>query len=656
MPSPALVIADDFSWLPPAPPRTYRLYPGETLALRAGSGKTGSAWPHGNRYVHVSPLPGPWDNDIAPHLVDIMDTFAQEYFQHGTIAGGSQGGKTDLLHNCIGMVADNAPGPALLIMQDQATGGDTITDRLIPMFRDTPTLRKLRTKNPDDMSRQRLRLRNGMTLYLAWSNSEGRLASKPCRYLFRDEIDLWPVSALKKSWARTRAFKHSRKIMDACTASTVDGAVWAAQKHAQEIRDYYAVCPHCKHEQTLKFGQIRWADGVIDPTELAENGSAWYECEQCQGIWDEDDRDDAVKAGRWKRRDTGVIHLRPSSVWWHVPPMLSRFVFFNEIAQAYLTTLTEPTLENLKYFYNDCLGLPLPEESDGETVKETELYKRREHYAPEDQGWRVPMAACLLTADTDVQANRLECEVVAWGAGHESWGVEYKVFHGDTSKDDVWQQLHDWASTQTWRHESGSPLAIARMGVDIGFRADMVAKFVRRSRRYLAHKGSNNSSAPLVPRKPSRSPKYKVPFYELGVSDGKDTLFTWLNNEPGGARSCHFPMFYGYDFEYFRMLCAEHAVKEKNRRTNKLETVWKLRPGFQRNEALDVRVGNMAVREILNPNYAKHSAALQVQTSPSVADQAEQQAAIEQKPHVRPARIRRAMRSGGGGFVSGWKK
>ncbi len=660
-----LTAVDDFSWLPDPPPRTYRLYPGEKLALRAGSGQMGSQWAQGNRYVHISPLPGPWDNDVAPHLEDIMDTFGEEWFQHGTVAGGSQGGKTDVLHNCIGMVADEAPGPALLVMQDQSTGADTISDRLIPMFRDTPTLRKLRTKNPDDLGRQRIRLRNGMTIYLAWSNSEGRLASKPIRYLFRDEIDLWPASAMKKSWARTRAFKFSRKIMDACTASTVDGAVWTARKHAQECRDFYAVCPHCGHEQTMKFAQVRWADGVIDPSLLSETGSAWYECEACQAKWDEDDRNDAVKLGRqrhnpaagirkgWRRRPSTVIHLRPSSVWWHLPPMLSQFVSFNEIAQAYLITLVEPTLENLKYFYNDCLGLPLPEDSEGEQVKEKELYDRREQYAPDGAAWRVPMAACVLTADMDVQANRLECEVVAWGPGHESWGIEYKVFHGDTTKDDVWSQAHDWAQEVVWRHESGSDLPIALLGVDLGFRADMVARFVRRSRRYRAHKGSSNSSAPLVPRKPSRSPKYKVTFYELGVSSGKDTLSTWLNNEPGGPRSCHFPLVHrvdggglavnGYDFEYFRMLCAEHAVKVKNRKTGKLETVWQLRPGFVRNEALDVRVGNMAIREILNPNY--EARAQELQGRPTAPQQQEQ---IYQQRRTGQRRT--------GGFVSGWHK
>jgi phage terminase large subunit GpA-like protein len=86
----------------------------------------------------------------------------------------------------------------------------------------------------------------------------------------------------------------------------------------------------------------------------------------------------------------------------------------------------------------------------------------------------------------------------------------------------------------------------------------------------------------------------------LGVAEGKDTLFASLAAQDGRL-SLHFPMH--FDFEYFRMLCAEHPVREKDRRTGKMVSVWKLRDGYTRNEALDIRVGNMAIREILNPNY-----------------------------------------------------
>lgn len=604
--------AETYDWLPEPAPRRFRLLPGEKAVMRARPQQSAAVWAQGERHVEVSPLPGPWDNEVTPYLIGLMELYSQEHLREMFIAGGSQSAKTDFMHTCWGWVAVHEPGPALIGMQDQSTGSETLSDRLIPMIHGTPSLRTLKTKNPDDLSMRRLRLRNGMRTYLAWANSEGRLASKPIRYGFLDEVDLWPEASIRKARARFRAFSDSYKVIEACTASTETGRIWQARKLAQVQLDFWPQCPHCGQAHAMNFGNLHWAEGIVDPAHLTERGSAWYQCPHCDSKWDEEDRNEAVRQAAalhdpphiwhgWRPREGGLDIRRASVVWVHIPPMISRFVPFNQIAQAYLMTLSEPSAANLQYFYCDCLGQPVPEDAEGEAVQEKDLYGRREHYAPEGAPWQVPMAACVLTADADVQANRLEVEVVAWGPGHESWGIEYKVFFGDTSKDPVWDQLHDWAQAATWRHESGADLGIIRMGIDLGYRTDQVSKFVKRSRRYLAHKGSNTRGLPLVPRRPSKSRRYKVPFYELGVDTGKDLLMSWLATEGSGPRRCHFPM--SYDFEYFRMLCAERSQKEKNRKTGKLETVWKLREGFQRNEALDVRVGNMAVREILNPNY-----------------------------------------------------
>lgn len=615
--------AETYDWLPPVPLRKFRLYPGEVAVFRARPDETADVWAQGERHVEASPLPGPWDNDVTPYLVGLFHLYSQEWLREMYLAGGSQSAKTDFMQTCWGWVAVHDPGPALIGMQDRDTGTETISDRLIPMVTGTPSLRKLRTRNPDDISLRRIRLRTGMRTYLAWANSEGRLASKPIRYGFFDEVDLWPESAIRKGRARLRAFEDSYKLIEACTCSTATGRIWQARRLAQALLDFWPVCPHCGEAHVMEFGNIKWADGVMDPALLSDKGSAWYVCPHCRKPWDEEDRNEAVRLAAthhdpphswygWRPRVSDhsslTIHHSPSRVWAHIPPLISRFVPFNKLAAAYLLTLVEPTAANLQYFYNDCLGLPVPDDAQGEMTTETELYNRRADWWPEGATWRVPMAACILTADADVQANRLEVEVVAWGEGHQSWGVEYKVFHGDTSKDDVWNQLHDWAETTRYRHETGAELAIVRLGVDLGYRTDMVSKFVRRSRRYIAHKGSNTRGLPLVPRKPGKSRRYKVPFYELGVDTGKDTLAGWLAATEPGPRCCHFHT--GYDFEYFRMLTAERPKREKNRKTGKMETVWALREGFQRNEALDVRVGNMAIREIVNPNYKALAEAL----------------------------------------------
>ena len=46
----------------------------------------------------------------------------------------------------------------------------------------------------------------------------------------------------------------------------------------------------------------------------------------------------------------------------------------------------------------------------------------------------VPRGGLFLTAGADVQKDRIEVEITAWGRGKESWSVDYRVFEGDTSR------------------------------------------------------------------------------------------------------------------------------------------------------------------------------------------------------------------------------
>jgi phage terminase large subunit GpA-like protein len=624
--------------------------------MRTKPTRSVSEYVQGERYVHVSPLPGPWDGDVTPHLAGIMDAFSQEHVREIFVAGGSQGGKTDLTHNCWAWSAVYQPGPALIVMQDKISGSEVINDRFIPMIKDTPSLRKLRTKNPDDLSLSRVRLRNGMVTYLAWSNSEGRLASKPIKILIMSEVDLYPELSIRKARARTRAFRYDRKIMEECTTSTENGRIWQAQKFAQECRDFYAVCPHCGHEQTIVFEGIRWAEGVTDPVALTEKGTAWYECESCRKPWDEEDRNDAVRAGRklanggWRRRENGKPQvLRPSTIWFHVPPLLSQFVTFSEVAAAYLTTLVEPTVATLKYFYNDCLGLPTPEDSEGEILQEKDLYARREAYAPEGVKWNLPMSALVVTAFTDVQDDRLECEARAWGIGNENWGLGKKTFHGPPAQQDVWDQLHDYIQGAEWLHESGSKLRIVASGIDTGGHHTQEAyKFSKRSSRYYACKGSNIPAKPLISR-PAKT-KAKVPLYLIGTEGAKDSIYGWLTVTKSGPRCCHFSM--THDFEYFKELVSERAVNKKDAKGRPVR-VYVVRDGYKRNEALDIFVGNLAILERLNPNMKKLAKNLRDQCAVRETKEAPEPEKELEKPIEKVKRPIRVPRRGG--FVKGWK-
>ena len=65
------------------------------------------------------------------------------------------------------------------------------------------------------------------------------------------------------------------------------------------------------------------------------------------------------------------------------------------------------------------------------------LYERRDDYTI----GTVLQGGLFLTAGVDIQRDRIELEVVAWGRGKESWSVDYTVLEGATAGTEVWQKL-----------------------------------------------------------------------------------------------------------------------------------------------------------------------------------------------------------------------
>lgn len=65
------------------------------------------------------------------------------------------------------------------------------------------------------------------------------------------------------------------------------------------------------------------------------------------------------------------------------------------------------------------------------------LAQQREAYAPD----HLPTGVLTVTAGVDTQKDRLEIELVGWGAGEESWGIEHIVLHGNPAEPALWQQL-----------------------------------------------------------------------------------------------------------------------------------------------------------------------------------------------------------------------
>jgi phage terminase large subunit GpA-like protein len=239
--------------------------------------------------------------------------------------------------------------------------------------------------------------------------------------------------------------------------------------------------------------------------------------------------------------------------------------------------------------------------------------QRRETY-----GAIVPPKAVVLTAGVDVQANRIEMEVVGWGHGEESWGIDYRVLFGDIDQPEVWDKLtealgatYPWAGTDT-------RLRISTIAIDASYRTQMVYSYVRTGPpNVFAVMGFAGAGRPIVAhlsKRESGATRAKVRLYSVGVDGAKDVLMARLRKAESGPGACHFPSDRPYySAEYFQQLTAEKKVTRYHRGFARHEWI-KIRP---RNEALDVRVYAMAALYVLNPVYEAYETALRDAADPS---------------------------------------
>jgi phage terminase large subunit GpA-like protein len=251
----------------------------------------------------------------------------------------------------------------------------------------------------------------------------------------------------------------------------------------------------------------------------------------------------------------------------------------------------------MKTFINTSLGESF--EIRGEAPEWQRLYERREDYPIGE----VPGRGLFLTAGADVQKDRIEVEVVAWGRDKESWSIDYRVLQGDTAAPGVWKKLSAMLE-ERFPHAGGSGMAIKVMAVDTGYATQAVYAWSRTAPagRVMPVKGVDRGRYPV--QGPSyvdvsvrgRKRRRGAKLWTVCSSVFKSELYGDLRKEPGDGEDCppgycHFPK---YEPEYFKQLTAEQLVK-RVRRNGFATLEWQ--QTRERNEALDCRVYARAAAE-----------------------------------------------------------
>lgn len=516
---------------------------------------------------------------------------------------GAQVACTEIALNWMFYTIDYSPAPMLYVQKTLEAVAKLNRQRFDKAIESMPIIQKKMRTGTGNRGGNTARIKqfNGGIILFGGANSAASLRSMPIERLILDEEDSYDADIQEEGAPQDLAIRRTanfprRKIFRLSTPKISETSAIEPVYEEGDQRLYYVVCPFCKHK-----APIRWKDSDPDRKDFTitwegetvkeATESVGLACANCGEIIPE-------RYKPWMMaEENGACWVvqNPDGDYpsFHISSLYSPLGFFSwqKAVKMWLRATKTYDRNKLKVFINTVLGETWAE--TGKQLNPSWVEERKEDYGQ----WDLPEEALIVVAGVDVQDNRIEIEVVAFGKAEESWSVDYVTIQGDTARDFVWDQFDKWHQSARYSHPSGAHLAIACTGLDSGYRTEIVNKFCkdREWRRIFPVKGNDGWGRGYIER-PKRRNKYGAWSFVAWVDELKSKVYSYLQIEEPGAGYCHFPKKRIYDAHYFRMLTAETMEVKLVGGQKRLK--WTLRKG-RRNEALDCRCYALTALAIL---------------------------------------------------------
>jgi phage terminase large subunit GpA-like protein len=611
--------------------------------MRPDPDLTVSEWADQHRWLssRASAEPGRYRTARTPYLREIMDALSPKHpARRISFMKAAQVGATEAGNNWIGFVIHHAPGPMLAVLPTVEMAKRSSRGRLDPLIEESAALReRVKPARSRDAGNSMLSKEfPGGILVLTGANSATGLRSMPARYIFLDEVDAYPASAdeegdpVSLAEARTTTFAHRRKVFMVSTPTIKGLSRIEREFEASDQRRYFVPCPHCGHMQWLEFERLRWAKGKPE--------TANYHCADCEAEIAEHHKTAMLAAGKWR---STAKSKDPYSIGFHISALYSPIGWksWEQIARDWLAA--QGSEDMLRAARNTLLGESWVE--SGEAPEWQRLADRRESFGDT----QIPECGLFLTAGIDVQKDRIEVDVWAWGRGLESWLVDHIVIAGGPDLAQVWEQLTALLG-KTWQHANGAVMPIAKLAIDSGYESAAVYGWARAQgfeqvapikglegfNRATPVSGPTFVDATIGGRRLRRGAR----LWSIATATFKTETYRFLRLERPGDEdralgicdppgSVHLPDW--IDTEWLKQLVAEQLVTVRNKRGYARQEWQKLR---ERNEALDCRVYARAAAWILGADRWDEATWRRLEEQASV--ETRQQMAPKDAAAVRP--------------------
>ncbi|WP_382155403.1 phage terminase large subunit family protein [Hydrogenophaga sp. ANAO-22] len=442
----------------------------------------------------------------------------------------------------------------------------------------------------------------GGALYIATAGAAANLSELTATYGVYDEIDRSKDNVggegSPDELLETRMTSHEREAKLYYPSSpTIEGESPIQTLHDRGTqRVALAECIHCGHAQPLDFFD---KDGEPRLIASDDGKEAFYPCCECGGLHGEGDKTRMFARGLWSDGvpGDGETESFQASAMFLPYGWLPWIALLKQYHKA-KAKLEEGDDTSMIVFYNTRLAKCWARSK--ETTRYEGLMARAEPY----RLTTVPAGGLVLTGAIDVQAYRLEFQVIAWGEGMEGWVVDYQIIHGDPASKATWDKADELLKGR-YRHVSGCRLNISAAFVDSGgHHTQEVYNFTqaRRHRNVFAIKGdANKKNRPIIGNKPSivgvdkrgKTERRGPQLWIIGTDTAKDYLQArWKFVQGPGA--LHFSQ--DLPESWFKGLVAEYRTSGFKR--GRKVSWWEQKKG-EPNEPLDLTVYSVAAAMML---------------------------------------------------------
>ena len=480
------------------------------------------------------------------------------------------------------------PSNVLVVYPTDNDAREFSEDELGATIKESPEINDLIINSLNSKDNIKQKSFPGCKIYFASAKTTAGLRRRTARVVCLDEVSAYPQSSnnegdpLLLAEKRTLTFGNRKRLIYGSTPGTNNNCKISELYELSDQRRYYVPCPTCKHYQYLKFKNLKFRD-IRDPA---------FICEKCKKYIEEYNKSWMVDEGEWRATAESDI------IGFHIWSAYNPFEKWSSIVREHLDAGKDP--EKLKIFVTHTLGEEYKNTLDVPLWED--IYKQRMNY---EIGTIPTMEPIVLIASVDVQKDRLEVEVFAFGKNNKQWSIEKYIIWGSIYKDIAWERLKQILSN------TYSGLYISLMLIDSGYETQRVYNFcsLYPNGNVIPIKGRAGMGIPAI-RKGSnvdvrlihKTIRRACTLWLIGVDTIKNEIFDLLKQDIKNKddkeyeRTFHFPE---YDEDYFKQLTSEYLAKDVDSKGFIIQSFKKVHSD-RANEVLDLWVYARAGRIFQN--------------------------------------------------------